>query len=119
MSAAFENTDLIAMQDFMDKYMQVSQAGINPTIGKLYDWFMGIVSEAIQNSDLKNIKKEDVLKLVGEMYDKYVLPIDLPGPDVVLDALLKQIVINQASKLYDQFFKRQSEPVPSFDTPAQ
>lgn len=119
MSAVFENTDLTAMKDFMDKYMQVSQAGVNPTIGKLYDWFMGIVSEAIKNSDLKNVKKEDLLKLVGEMYDKYILPIDLPGPDVVLDPLLKQIVLNQAAKLYDQFFKQQSNPTPSFDAPAQ
>jgi hypothetical protein len=111
MTAAFENQDLASLQDFMDKHLSVSQNSINPTIGRIFDWFMDVVKEAIKNSDLKNIKKEDFLKLVASMYDKFVLPIDLPGPDVVLDPLLKQIVLNQAERLYDKFFVQQN-PVP-------
>lgn len=119
MSAAFENQDLASLQDFMEKHLSVSQASINPTMGRLLDWFMSVVQEAIKNSDLKNIKKEDFLKLVADMYDKFVLPIDLPGPDVVLDPLLKQIILNQSERLYDKLFNQQLNPTPSFDAPAQ
>lgn len=115
MSAAFENTDLASMQEYMDKHFKVSQAGMNPTLGKILDWATEIVKQAIQNSDLKNVSKADVLKLVGNMYDTYILPIDLPGPDVVLDPLLKQLLLNQASKLYDKFYTQQLNPVPILD----
>ena len=106
----FENKDLASFEDFMDKHLKVSQTSINPTMGRLLDWFMNVVQEAIKNSDLKNIKKEELLKLVGDMYDKYILPIDLPGPDVVLDPLLRQLALNQTARLYDKFFKQQTAP---------
>lgn len=70
---------------------------------RIGEWFMERVQEAIKNSDLSKVSKADFLKLVSDAYDKFVEPIDLPGPDVVLDPLLKSIVLNQASRLYDKF----------------
>lgn len=120
MSAVFENTDLVAMQEYMDRYFQVSQSSINPTMLKLLDWANDIIEAAIQNSDLKNIKKEDVIKLVKDMYAKYIEPIDLPGPDLILDPMLLQMILKQAEKVYDMYwFKQTNQPVPSFDPPVQ
>lgn len=117
MTAAFENHDLNSMQEFMDKHLSVSQGNVNKTVERIKEWFLDVVKEAIKNSDLKNVKKEDVLKLVSDMYDKYIQPIDLPGPDVVVDPMLKQIILKQAGSLYYQFFIAQNDnSVPVFGT---
>lgn len=86
----------------LEKQFKVSQAGPNNNLFKIGEWFMERVQEAIKNSDLSKVSKADFLKLVSDAYDKFVEPIDLPGPDVVLDPLLKSIVLNQASRLYDK-----------------
>lgn len=65
-------------------------------------WFLDKVKDAIRNVDLNTIPREEFLKLVGEAYDKYVLPLDLPGPDPLLDPLLKQMCLVAAGRLYDK-----------------
>lgn len=51
--------------------------------------------------------KADFLKTVAEAYDTYVAPIDIPGiPNMVepwVDSALKSIVLQQASRIYDNF----------------
>ncbi len=50
--------------------------------------------------------KQDVLKFVGEAYDSYVAPLDIPGvPNLIeprVDAMLRVAVLVAAGKLYDQ-----------------
>ena len=51
--------------------------------------------------------KADLLKQIAEAYDDYVAPIDIPGvPNLVepwLDSALKAIVLQQVSRIYDNF----------------
>ena len=51
--------------------------------------------------------KDDFLKIVGDMYDKYVAPFDIPFiPNFIepqIDALIKEEVLTLAGKLYDRF----------------
>ena len=51
--------------------------------------------------------KEIVLKVVGEAYDAFVAPIDIPGiPNLIeprIDAMLRVAVLVAVGKLYDQF----------------
>lgn len=86
----------------LNKQLSVSQSIPKENLWKIGEWFMERVKEAIKNSDLSKVSKEDFLKMVLDAYDNFILPIDLPGPDVVLDPLLKSICLNQASKLYDK-----------------
>jgi hypothetical protein len=50
--------------------------------------------------------KADIMRIVGEAYDKYVAPLDLPGVPSLLepwaDQALKAIVLQLASAAYDQ-----------------
>ena len=87
----------------LERQFEVSQAAPSTSVFKIGEWFMERVKEAINNSDLSKVSKADFLKLVSDAYDKFVEPIDLPGPDVIIDPLLKSIVLNQASRLYDKF----------------
>jgi hypothetical protein len=99
------------MSDFrseLERQLSVAQADSNKNLWKIGEWFMDRVKEAINNSDLSKISKADFLKMVSDAYDKFVAPIDLPGPDVVLDPLLKSIVLNQASRLYDKLVQPQA-----------
>jgi hypothetical protein len=51
--------------------------------------------------------KDEFLRAVGEAYDSFVAPIDIPGvPNLIeprIDALLRVVVLVAAGKLYDQF----------------
>ena len=69
------------------------------SVGK---WFFDLIQEALENSDLKGLTREDFLKYVSDAYDKFVLPIDLPGPDVVLDPLLKAMLMRAAENLWNK-----------------
>jgi len=105
------------MSDFrseLERQLSVAQADSNKNLWKIGEWFMERVQEAIKNSDLSKVSKADFLKLVSDAYDKFVEPIDLPGPDVVLDPLLKSIVLNQASRLYDKVMPPKA---PTLSTP--
>jgi hypothetical protein len=50
--------------------------------------------------------KDEVLKMVGEAYDQFVAPLDLPGvPNLIeprIDALLRVVVLVAIGKFYDQ-----------------
>jgi len=101
------------MSDFeaeLNKQFEVVKA--NPTvftsIWKLAELFLQQVQEAMKNSDLSKVSKTEFLKLVGDAYDKYILPLDLPGPDSILDPLLESLILSQASKLYDKFVPKQA-----------
>lgn len=63
------------------------------------------IREWLNGLDIALPPKPEFLRIVGEAYDKYVAPIDIPGvPNLVepwVDSALKAIVMNQASRLYD------------------
>jgi hypothetical protein len=67
-------------------------------LDKIRDWLKSISGALPQ--------KEEFLKIVGQAYDQYVAPLDLPGvPNLVepwVDSALKAIVLQQASRLYDR-----------------
>ena len=75
------------------------------SVWKLGEWFMENLKAAIQESDLASIPKEQLLDLVDRMYDKYILPLDLPGPDVIIDPFLKRMITSQASALWESTFR--------------
>lgn len=70
----------------------------------IFQKYVNKLIETIQQSDLVNVPKAQWLDMAGGIYDKYILPIDLPGPipDTFLDPILRRIWLNQAEKLYDR-----------------
>lgn len=76
------------------------------TLGRVYDWFMAKVKAALDQVNLP--PKEDVLVIVSDLYDKFVAPIDLPGPDSLLDPLLKQLCLKGVSRMYDQLVNKRT-----------
>jgi hypothetical protein len=68
-------------------------------IDKIREWLRGL--------DIALPPKDEFLQIVGDAYDTYVKPIDIPGvPNIVepwVDSALRAIVLTQASKLYDSF----------------
>jgi hypothetical protein len=71
-------------------------------LGAITDWFMEKVKNVLVEKTLTGLSKEDFLAAVGLAYDKFVLPIDLPGPDSILDPLLKQLIMALSGRLYDK-----------------
>ena len=108
-----ESNNNFNFQDQLNQQFYLAQSLPQRDVFSIGKWFMERVQEAINNSDLSKVSKEDFLKMIGEAYDKFVLPIDLPGPDAILDPLLKSIILNQASRLYDKLMQPK---VPQLDT---
>lgn len=59
--------------------------------------FVGDLVQLVQSTGADGqAKREAVLAAVGEFYDRVIAPIDLPGPDVVLDPVLRVAVLKLA-----------------------
>jgi len=95
MSESFNNA--------LDVEFAIVEAMPERRIGSIADWFMAKVKKGLESTDLANLSKEAFLAAVGNAYDKFVLPMDLPGPDPILDPVLKQLLLVLAERLYDKF----------------
>ena len=72
------------------------------SLGSIIDRVQNAIRDALSKVDVSALPKEDFLELVDSAYDQFILPIDLPGPDPIIDPLVKGIVLNFASKAYDR-----------------
>ncbi len=70
--------------------------------------FVNRIRDSIVPSDLVGTTKEKFLSIVDGLYDKFVLPLDLPGPDAFLDPLLKDLVRAACGRLYDSLIAQLS-----------
>lgn len=91
-----------------EEFSQVEFIGDN-RLGpfQIFQRFVDKLIELVQASDLVNVPKAQFVDMAGTIYDKYILPIDLPGPvpDTFIDPLLRKIWLNQAGKIYDRLTK--------------
>ena len=73
----------------------------------IFQKYLDRLIELVQSSDVMNVPRPQFLDIAGGIYDKYILPIDLPGPipDTFIDPLLRKIWTNQAGKIYDRLTK--------------
>lgn len=94
--------------DFQSKLEQeLSEvSGQVVSTGSVLDRILSAIKSALSGIDVSLVPREEVAGVVGEAYDKFILPIDLPGPDMFLDPLLRQVAVNSALRLYDQLAKQ-------------
>jgi hypothetical protein len=50
---------------------------------------------------LAGVGRQKLTDVALELFDRYVEPINLPGPDAVIDPILRQAVGMAASRAYD------------------
>lgn len=100
---------LSSFQNELDRRIKASNAGLDfGNVWKVGEWFLGVIRSALENSDLSGLTQEQFLQIIDTAYDKYVKPIDLPGPDIVLDPMLKAFCLRMAENLWDKV-----RPVPT------
>lgn len=82
------NTSLDAVRVAIDKQLGAANAmrGLNPL--QLGGKFAEIIKEVLSNFDLNGVSKEEVLKLVGDAYDTYIAPIDIPYVPESIEAMV-------------------------------
>lgn len=83
-----------------------SSVNYSTTVGNVLDRFKDVIKQVVAGLDLSAISKKDFEKLVEAAYDRWIEPIDLPGPDEILDPLLKKISVAFAGRLYDRLSKQ-------------
>lgn len=91
------------LNEAFDLEFQKSEMMPPRKLGAITDWFMDKVKKVLESADIAVLTKVEFLHAVGAAYDKFVLPIDLPGPDAILDPILKNLVVSLAGKMYDKF----------------
>lgn len=89
----------------LDREFEKKEAMPPRKLGAISDWFLDKIKKVLESSDLTGLSREDFLKAVASAYDKFVLPIDLPGPDAILDPLLKQVLLTYSGRAYDKFME--------------
>jgi len=51
-------------------------------------------------------KREYIINLCEDLFDEFLVPIDLPGPDAVIDPLLRSAVRPVVGRIYDEILKK-------------
>jgi len=51
-------------------------------------------------------KREYLIARAEKFFDQVIVPLDLPGPDQVIDPLLRAAIRPVVSRLYDEVLKR-------------
>ena len=51
--------------------------------------------------ELESIDEARIRVVVGDLYDRAIEPIDLPGPDAAIDPYLRQVVVGLAVEVRD------------------
>ena len=69
------------------------------------DLIREIISE-VSDFAFVDDKREYVIVRCEELFDEYFVPIDLPGPDAVIDPLLRTAVRPVVGRIYDEILKK-------------
>ncbi len=51
-------------------------------------------------------RREHVIERCIELFDDYFEPIDLPGPDQLIDPLLRAAIVPIVGRIYDEILKK-------------
>jgi len=54
-------------------------------------------------------RRDEFILIVDELYDRFVKPMNLPGPDMVLDPIIRTAILAVAANGYDQFLNHLKE----------
>lgn len=62
---------------------------------KELDWFVNAAD-----------KREHVIVRCQDLFDEHFVPVDLPGPDQIIDPLLRTVIRPVVGRIYDEILKK-------------
>ncbi len=65
-----------------------------------------LITEEARNFIGSSNKREHFIVRCEELFDVYLAPIDLPGPDRIIDPLIRSAIRPVAGRLYDEILKK-------------
>ncbi len=68
--------------------------------------FLREVTEEIEAFVDAPVKKEYAVLRCEELFDRYFQPVDLPGPDGLIDPLLRSAIRPLIERIYDEVLSR-------------
>ena len=71
--------------------------------------FIRAVVEEIEGFVSVADRREYVIARCEELFDEYFVPVDLPGPDALIDPLLRTAVRPVVGQIYDEILKKIKE----------
>jgi hypothetical protein len=81
-------------------------------------FFAGLGSDVValfEEVSQSETPRETLLLRIGERYDTKILPLDLPGPDSIIDPILRRKALDVAGELYDLIVARIAAGEPKAD----
>ena len=69
------------------------------------DFVRAVVEEVNQFTSAAN-RREHVIVRCEKLFDEYVKPVDLPGPDAVIDPIFRIAIRPLVGQIYDEILKR-------------
>ena len=71
---------------------------------------ISLLSGEISGFLLASDRREYLITLAEKLFDQVIEPIELPGPDQIIDPLLRAAVRPLVARLYDELVKRLEAP---------
>ncbi len=79
---------------------------MSPTNAVNFNNFVHLLVEEIDHFIVAPDKREYVIERCIALFDEYFVPIDLPGPDAVVDPLLRAAIRPVVGRIYDEILKK-------------
>lgn len=96
------------------KFNSVRQDGkiTLPEVGELLHDAQDTVVHLVKAFDVPGTEKKALaIQFIGEIYDRCIAPFNLPGPDAILDPVLKKLLLGLADGAIEAVVRKlQSEP---------
>jgi hypothetical protein len=65
-----------------------------------------LLAEEIDNFTSTPDKREYAISRCEELFDEHFVPIDLPGPDAIIDPTLRLVIRPVVGRIYDKIAKK-------------
>ncbi len=65
-----------------------------------------LLLEEVENFLNSINRREYVIDLCEELFDEHFVPVDLPGPDQIIDPLLRTAIRPIVGRIYDEILKK-------------
>lgn len=69
---------------------------------QVINWFYETVKNALTKELANTLTLGELMDILDGLYDKYILPIDLPGSDILLDPIMKKMFLNLGKYLHER-----------------
>jgi hypothetical protein len=86
----------------LDTAFSRQEVSLKDDVMQVLSWAYDTVKNALTKELANTLTLGELMDILDGIYDKYILPINLPGSDILLDPILKKTFLTLGRYIYEQ-----------------